>query len=119
MTIKHKPGAKHQNADTLSRWALPNTPDNPAWDPEEVSDFPILGIHACDLDEAFYSAVRDSYTSEPNFLKLVDILSNKQVPHELVASLPPWLSKPYHEGRFTLLDGLLYYRHAHSSVCTM
>jgi hypothetical protein len=36
----------------LSRWALPNTPDNPAWDPEDEDIFPILGIHVCDLDEA-------------------------------------------------------------------
>jgi hypothetical protein len=103
----------------MGPWALPDIPDNPAWDPEEFSDFPILGIHACDLDEAFYSDVRDRYTSKPNFLKLVEILSNKNAPHELIAILPLWLSKPYHEGKFTLLDGLLYYRHAHSSVLVL
>jgi len=32
MTIIHKAGEKHKNADGLSRWALPNTPDNPAYD---------------------------------------------------------------------------------------
>ena len=35
MTIVHKSGSNHRNADGLSRWALPNTPKNPAWDPED------------------------------------------------------------------------------------
>ena len=47
MTIVHKAGKKHSNADGLSRWALPNTPDNPAWTSEDEDIFPILGIHAC------------------------------------------------------------------------
>ena len=60
MTIIHKEGAKHKNADGLSRWALPNTPDNPAYEPEDDDMFPILGIHVRDLDEAFYELVRQS-----------------------------------------------------------
>ncbi|MBW0550445.1 hypothetical protein O181_090160 [Austropuccinia psidii MF-1] len=35
MTIVHKPGNIHKNADGLSRWALANTPENPAWVPQE------------------------------------------------------------------------------------
>ena len=49
-------------------------------------------------------------------IKLVDILKNENSAPELIASLPPTLSKPYSEGKFTLLDGLIYYRHRHSSV---
>ncbi|MBW0496291.1 hypothetical protein O181_036006 [Austropuccinia psidii MF-1] len=33
MTIVHKAGNIHKNADGLSRWALVNTPDNPAYVP--------------------------------------------------------------------------------------
>ncbi|MBW0556446.1 hypothetical protein O181_096161 [Austropuccinia psidii MF-1] len=33
MTIVHKAGNIHKNADGLSRWALANTPDNPAYVP--------------------------------------------------------------------------------------
>ncbi|MBW0560037.1 hypothetical protein O181_099752 [Austropuccinia psidii MF-1] len=33
MIIVHKAGNIHKNADGLSRWALPNTPDNPAYVP--------------------------------------------------------------------------------------
>ena len=35
MTITHKAGATHKNADGLSRWFLPNDPSNPAWVPED------------------------------------------------------------------------------------
>jgi hypothetical protein len=107
MTIIHKSGKKLSNADGLSRWALPNTPDNPAWDPEDEDIFPILGIHVCDLDEDYYTLIKDSYQSHPEFVKLIDILSNENSSHELIASLPPWLSKPYSSGKFSLLDGIL------------
>ncbi|MBW0585342.1 hypothetical protein O181_125057, partial [Austropuccinia psidii MF-1] len=33
MTIVHKDGNIHKNTDGLSRWELPNTPDNPAYVP--------------------------------------------------------------------------------------
>ncbi|MBW0490704.1 hypothetical protein O181_030419 [Austropuccinia psidii MF-1] len=33
MTIVHKSGNIHKNADGLSRWALPNTPDNYSYVP--------------------------------------------------------------------------------------
>ncbi|MBW0570819.1 hypothetical protein O181_110534 [Austropuccinia psidii MF-1] len=35
MTIAYKSGHIHRNADGLSRWALANTPANPAWVPQE------------------------------------------------------------------------------------
>ncbi|KAI7935554.1 hypothetical protein MJO28_016425 [Puccinia striiformis f. sp. tritici] len=119
MTIIHKPGIKHKNADGLSRWALPNTPDNPAWDAEDDDIFPILGIHMCDLDTAFYELVKSSYKNNVEMLKLVDILSNENSPPQLISSLPPSLSKPYTEGKFTFFDGLIYYRHRHSSVLVL
>ncbi|MBW0519997.1 hypothetical protein O181_059712 [Austropuccinia psidii MF-1] len=37
ITIVHKDGNIHQNADVLSRWALPNNIDNPAYVLEEAS----------------------------------------------------------------------------------
>lgn len=61
MTIVHKAGLKHQNADGLSRWALPNTPENPAYDLEEIDNiFPIMGIHMCDLSDSYFELVKDS-----------------------------------------------------------
>ncbi|MBW0556249.1 hypothetical protein O181_095964 [Austropuccinia psidii MF-1] len=35
MNIVHQYGNIHRNADVLSRWALENTPENPAWVPQE------------------------------------------------------------------------------------
>ncbi|MBW0589260.1 hypothetical protein O181_128975 [Austropuccinia psidii MF-1] len=35
MNIVHKSGIINKNADGLSRWALANTPENPAWVPHE------------------------------------------------------------------------------------
>ncbi|MBW0467813.1 hypothetical protein O181_007528 [Austropuccinia psidii MF-1] len=35
MTIAHKSGSICKNADGLSRWALANAPENPAWVPQE------------------------------------------------------------------------------------
>lgn len=73
MTIIHKPGLKHKNVDGLSRWCLPNNPDNPAWTPEEHDDFPILGINFCDLSQAFFEELRNSYSKNHNLIKLLDI----------------------------------------------
>ncbi|MBW0538511.1 hypothetical protein O181_078226 [Austropuccinia psidii MF-1] len=36
MTIVHKAGKIHKNSVGLSRWALANTPDNPAYVPLEA-----------------------------------------------------------------------------------
>ncbi|MBW0590601.1 hypothetical protein O181_130316, partial [Austropuccinia psidii MF-1] len=45
MTIVHKDGNIHKNADGLSRWPLPNNIDNSAYVPEEASpQIPIVGI---------------------------------------------------------------------------
>jgi hypothetical protein len=49
MTIQHRDRNIHKNADGLSRWALPNDPSNPEYDPEEENDdekFPIMDIMA-------------------------------------------------------------------------
>ncbi|MBW0585734.1 hypothetical protein O181_125449 [Austropuccinia psidii MF-1] len=35
MAIVYKSGNIHKNADGLSRWAPANTPENPAWVPQE------------------------------------------------------------------------------------
>ncbi|MBW0494531.1 hypothetical protein O181_034246 [Austropuccinia psidii MF-1] len=35
VTIVHESGNIHKNADSLSRWALENTPENPAWVQQE------------------------------------------------------------------------------------
>ncbi|MBW0532725.1 hypothetical protein O181_072440, partial [Austropuccinia psidii MF-1] len=55
MTIVHKEGNIHRNADGLSRWPLPNNIDNPAYVPEEASpQIPIEGISVTDLNTTFF-----------------------------------------------------------------
>jgi hypothetical protein len=66
MTIVHRAGNIYKNADGLSRWALPNTPDNPAYDPDDEINVPIMGIHTSDLDEEFYGLIREKYKLDKN-----------------------------------------------------
>ncbi|MBW0536709.1 hypothetical protein O181_076424 [Austropuccinia psidii MF-1] len=50
MIIVHKSGNIHKNADGLSRLALANTPDSPAYVPlEEEPQIPIDGIKITDI----------------------------------------------------------------------
>ncbi|MBW0578934.1 hypothetical protein O181_118649, partial [Austropuccinia psidii MF-1] len=54
MTIVHKAGNINKNADELSRWALANTPDNPAYVLLEAEpQIPIEGINITDIGTEF------------------------------------------------------------------
>ncbi|MBW0501464.1 hypothetical protein O181_041179 [Austropuccinia psidii MF-1] len=54
MTIAHKAGNIHKNDDGLSRPALVNTPDNPAYVPLEAEpQIPIEGIDITDIVTEF------------------------------------------------------------------
>ncbi|MBW0581353.1 hypothetical protein O181_121068 [Austropuccinia psidii MF-1] len=87
MTIVHKSGNIHKNADGLSRWALANTPENSAWVPQE--DHHIEAI-----------CVTDNGT-------------------EFVNQLDEIWKKAYDEGRFHLLDRMLYHRTKQTCVITL
>ncbi|MBW0496207.1 hypothetical protein O181_035922 [Austropuccinia psidii MF-1] len=65
VTIAHKYGNIHKNADGLSRFPLPNNIDNPAYVPEEASSqIPIEGISVTNLNTKFFEEVRNSYTKK-------------------------------------------------------
>ncbi|MBW0509418.1 hypothetical protein O181_049133 [Austropuccinia psidii MF-1] len=50
MTIVNKAGNIHKNSHGLSRWALPNTPDNLAYVPTSAEpQTPIEGINITDV----------------------------------------------------------------------
>ncbi len=90
MTIIHRPGKMHNNADALSRMASPNKPINPAWDPEEIDkEIPVMGISLIDLHEEFFEEIKDSYTKETNLSKLSTILSQEGTSLELTTTLEP------------------------------
>ncbi|MBW0570716.1 hypothetical protein O181_110431 [Austropuccinia psidii MF-1] len=55
MTIVHKAGNIHKNADALSRWALHNTPDNTANVPTDAEpQIPTGGINITDVGTEFF-----------------------------------------------------------------
>ncbi|MBW0551494.1 hypothetical protein O181_091209 [Austropuccinia psidii MF-1] len=67
MTIVHKAGNIHKNADGLSRWELPNTPDNHAYVPTGAEpQITIEGINITDVGTEFFGEVRESYKLDNN-----------------------------------------------------
>ncbi|MBW0518591.1 hypothetical protein O181_058306 [Austropuccinia psidii MF-1] len=56
MTIDNKSGNIHKNADGLRRWALANTPENPAWVPQEEHN--IEGICVTDIGPECFNEVK-------------------------------------------------------------
>ncbi|MBW0532587.1 hypothetical protein O181_072302 [Austropuccinia psidii MF-1] len=72
MTIVHKAGNIHKNADGLSRWALPNTPDNKS---RMVGDFRALNTYTIQ-DRYQIPRIYDTFTqlSKANFTTSMDAL---------------------------------------------
>ncbi|KAI7932930.1 hypothetical protein MJO28_017909 [Puccinia striiformis f. sp. tritici] len=111
MTITHRDGIIHKNADGLSRWVLPNDMENPAFDTEElVREVPIMAIAVSGLASDFWDSVESSYEADKNTACLVSILRSKHSQPDLISQLEePWKVN-FLSGRFVLLDGLLYHR---------
>ncbi|MBW0501975.1 hypothetical protein O181_041690 [Austropuccinia psidii MF-1] len=67
MTIVHKAGNIHKNAYGLSRWELPNKPDNPVYIPENSeSQILLKGINITDVGTEFFEEVGESYKQDKN-----------------------------------------------------
>ncbi|MBW0528855.1 hypothetical protein O181_068570 [Austropuccinia psidii MF-1] len=56
MTIVHKSGNIHKNSVDFVRWALGNTPENPAWVPQE--EHHIEGICVTDMGTDLFNQVK-------------------------------------------------------------
>ncbi|MBW0484829.1 hypothetical protein O181_024544 [Austropuccinia psidii MF-1] len=111
MTIVHKDGNIHKNADGLRRWSLPNNIDNPDYVPEKASpQIPIEGISVTDLNTTFFKEVRNSYTQDKNLSLLCQLLTKDCKDHSLIHALDEVWNKSYVEERFYLLDGIIYHR---------
>ncbi|MBW0565234.1 hypothetical protein O181_104949 [Austropuccinia psidii MF-1] len=88
MTIVHKDGNIHKNADGLSRWPLPNDINNPAYVPEEASpQIPIEGISVTDLNTTFFEEVRNSYIQDKNCSILCQLLNKDCKENSLIHAL--------------------------------
>ncbi|MBW0523106.1 hypothetical protein O181_062821 [Austropuccinia psidii MF-1] len=120
MTIVHKDGNIHKNADGLSRWPLLNNIDNSAYVPEETSpQIPIKGISVTDLNTTFFEEVRKSYTQDKNCSILCQLLTKDFKDNSLINALDEIWKKLYDEGRFHLLDGIIYHRTKHTCIITV
>ncbi|MBW0592853.1 hypothetical protein O181_132568 [Austropuccinia psidii MF-1] len=120
MTIFHKDGNIHKNADGLSQWPLPNDIDNTAYVPEEASpQIPIEVISVTDLNTTFFEEVRNSYTQDKNCSILFQLLTKYCKENSLIHALDGIWRKSYDEGRFHLLDGIIYHQTKHTCVMTL
>ncbi|MBW0567953.1 hypothetical protein O181_107668 [Austropuccinia psidii MF-1] len=117
MTIVHKDGNVHKNADGLSRWPLPNNIDNPAYVPEKASPhIPIEGISVTDLNTTFFEEVRNSYTQYMHCSIFWQLLNKDCKENSLIHALDEVWRKCYDEGRFHLLNGIIYHRTKNTCV---
>ncbi|MBW0513678.1 hypothetical protein O181_053393 [Austropuccinia psidii MF-1] len=117
ITIVHKDGNIHKNADGLIRLPLPNNIDNPAYVPEEASpQISIEGISIKDLNTTFFKEVRNSYNQDKNCSIICQLLTKNCEHNSLIHALDEIWKKSYDEGRFHLLDGIIYHRNRYKSV---
>ncbi|MBW0582242.1 hypothetical protein O181_121957, partial [Austropuccinia psidii MF-1] len=117
MTTVHKGGNIHKNADGLSRWALPNTPDNPAYVPTGAEpQISTEGIKITDVATELFEEVRESYRLDKNCHILTSLLDKDCKDAALANSLYDIWKASYEKGRFHLFDGILYHRSKHTSV---
>ncbi|MBW0517699.1 hypothetical protein O181_057414 [Austropuccinia psidii MF-1] len=115
MTIVHKYWNIHKNAYGLSRFHLLNNTDTPAYLPEEASpQIAIEGIGVTDLNITLFEEVRNSYTQENYCSILCQLLTKDCKDNSLIHSLDEIWKKSYDEGRFNLLDGIIYHRTKHT-----
>ncbi|MBW0519366.1 hypothetical protein O181_059081 [Austropuccinia psidii MF-1] len=105
MTIVNKAGNIHKNADGLSRWALPNTPDNPAYVPTSAEpQIPIEEINITDFGTQFFEEVRESYKQKKNCHILTALLKKYCKDAALANSLDHIWKASYDNGRFHSFD---------------
>ncbi|MBW0511590.1 hypothetical protein O181_051305 [Austropuccinia psidii MF-1] len=112
MIIAHESGNIHINSDGLRRWALANTPENPAWVPQE--EHHIEGICVTDVGTEFFNQVEESYKMDKYFHILCQLLMKYSKDPSLSSKLDEVWKKAYSEGRFDLLDGIHHHRTKHT-----
>ncbi|MBW0527060.1 hypothetical protein O181_066775 [Austropuccinia psidii MF-1] len=119
MTIVHKAENIHKNADGLSIWELPNTPDNPTYIPTGAEpQILIEGIKITDVGTEFFKEARESYKMDKNFHILTSLLDKYCKDTALANSLDDIRKTSYDNGRFHLSDGIVYHRSKHTCVMT-
>ncbi|MBW0466557.1 hypothetical protein O181_006272 [Austropuccinia psidii MF-1] len=114
MTISHKSGNIHKNADGLSMWDFANTPDNPAYVPlAEEPQITIEGIRKTDIVNEFFEVVRNLYKQRKNCHILKSLLEKDCKDTAFGTSLDEIWKTSYYEGRFHFFDFIIYHRTKH------
>ncbi|MBW0514559.1 hypothetical protein O181_054274 [Austropuccinia psidii MF-1] len=86
MTIVHKSRNINKNADVLSRWELPNTPEETAYAPTNAEPkAPIEAINITDVGTEFFEEVRESYKKDEN-CNIINSLLEKDCKDEALAN---------------------------------
>ncbi|MBW0511536.1 hypothetical protein O181_051251 [Austropuccinia psidii MF-1] len=107
MTIVHKSGNIHKNADGLRRWALANIPENPAWVPQEQHH--IEWISVTGIGTEFFNQAKESYKIDMNFHILSQLLMKDCKHPSFSSKLDEIWEKAHDEARVHLLDIILYH----------
>ncbi|MBW0523910.1 hypothetical protein O181_063625 [Austropuccinia psidii MF-1] len=111
MTIVHKAGNIHKNADVLSRWALPNTPENTVYVSTGAEiQIPIEGINITDVGTKFFEEFRESYPLDKNCHILISLIDKDCKDETLADYLNDIWKTSYDNRRFHLYNGILYNR---------
>ncbi|MBW0545712.1 hypothetical protein O181_085427 [Austropuccinia psidii MF-1] len=114
MTMFHKYGNINTNAVGLSRLSWENTPENRAWVPQE--EHHIEGICVTEIGTEFFNHVEKSYKMDKNCHILCKILIKDCKDPSLSSKRDEIQKKAYDEGRFHLLDEIVYHRNKHTCV---
>ncbi|MBW0517776.1 hypothetical protein O181_057491 [Austropuccinia psidii MF-1] len=96
LTIVHKAGNIHKNADGLSIWALPNTSENPAYVSTSAEPQILIEvINIRDVGTEFFEEVRESYKQDKNCHILTGLLDKDFNNASLANSLDDIWKKSY------------------------
>ncbi|MBW0568416.1 hypothetical protein O181_108131 [Austropuccinia psidii MF-1] len=120
MTIVHKDGNIHKNADGLSRWPRPNNIHNAVYVPGEASPkIPIEGISVTDLNTTFFEEKTYIHSSTNKTPAILEKGWNPKLPqdslrkglvemHPTVASFKEMLEKTTKNGVRYMEDSFAY-----------
>ncbi|MBW0482678.1 hypothetical protein O181_022393 [Austropuccinia psidii MF-1] len=117
ISIQKYRGNIHNSADGLRRWSLANTPEKPEWVPKE--EHHIEGICVTDIGTEFFSQVKESYKIYKNSHNLFQIIMKYFKYTSLSSKIDEVWKEAYDEGRFHLLDRILYHMIKNTFVMTL
>ncbi|MBW0582172.1 hypothetical protein O181_121887 [Austropuccinia psidii MF-1] len=105
MTIVHKAGNIHNNADGWSIWALLNTPENPAYvSTSSEPQIPIEGINITYVGAEIFEEAQERYKKDKNCHILTALLDKNCKDKSLANSLDNIWKTSYYNGRFHLCE---------------